>query len=287
MNALTPCRPARPGEAVGALVTGRHRAIPSPCWDCMTARRGRDRACLFAGRAVGRGAAAAPIAGPGRVAAERSRTACSRAPSAAASPYLPAASTGPALCRRPRIPMLSGRRWASSTCTCSTRAATSSWPRRSAPTSATIDGVTGVRFAVWAPNAQRRGGGRRFQLLGPRRHPMRLRYPSGVWELFVPRLAPARATSSTSLGPGGAPARQGRSRRRSRREPAPAHRARSSPGLRTVRLARRATGWPARAERQSADGADLDLRGACSAPGCADGRAQGGTAAVGRRRRQR
>ena len=36
-------------------------------------------------------------------------------------------------------------------------------------------------------------GGRRLQHLGPRRHPMRLRYPSGVWELFVPRLGPGAA----------------------------------------------------------------------------------------------
>ncbi len=32
--------------------------------------------------------------------------------------------------------------------------------------SMTIDGVSGVRFAVWAPNAQARRGGRRFQFLG-------------------------------------------------------------------------------------------------------------------------
>ena len=31
----------------------------------------------------------------------------------------------------------------------------------------TVDGVKGVRFAVWAPNAQRRFGGGRFQRLGP------------------------------------------------------------------------------------------------------------------------
>ena len=53
---------------------------------------------------------------------------------------------------------------------------------------ATIGGVHGVRFAVWAPNA------RRVSVVGPfnrwdgRRHPMRLRFGAGVWEIFIPRL---------------------------------------------------------------------------------------------------
>jgi 1,4-alpha-glucan branching enzyme len=54
----------------------------------------------------------------------------------------------------------------------------------------TIDGVNGVRFAVWAPNARAVSVVGDFDTWDPRRHPMRLRYPSGVWELFVPRLEP-------------------------------------------------------------------------------------------------
>ena len=52
----------------------------------------------------------------------------------------------------------------------------------------TMDGVKGVRFAVWAP------GARRVSVVGPfnnwdgRRHPMRARLGAGVWELFIPRL---------------------------------------------------------------------------------------------------
>ena len=42
----------------------------------------------------------------------------------------------------------------------------SNWPSRSAPMPMTIDGVAGVRFAVWAPNARARLGRRRFQRLG-------------------------------------------------------------------------------------------------------------------------
>ncbi|MBS0643279.1 MAG: 1,4-alpha-glucan branching protein GlgB [Proteobacteria bacterium] len=52
----------------------------------------------------------------------------------------------------------------------------------------TIDGVRGTRFAVWAPNARAVSVIGDFDTWDPRRHPMRLRHPSGVWELFVPRV---------------------------------------------------------------------------------------------------
>jgi 1,4-alpha-glucan branching enzyme len=51
-----------------------------------------------------------------------------------------------------------------------------------------IDGVDGVAFSVWAPNA------RRVSVVGPfndwdgRRHPMRCHFGVGVWELFLPDL---------------------------------------------------------------------------------------------------
>ena len=51
-----------------------------------------------------------------------------------------------------------------------------------------MDGVTGVRFAVWAPNARRVSVVGAFNHWDGRRHPMRLRHGSGVWELFVPRI---------------------------------------------------------------------------------------------------
>jgi len=50
------------------------------------------------------------------------------------------------------------------------------------------DGVPGVRFAVWAPNARRVSVVGDFNQWDGRRHPMRLRLPQGVWELFVPGL---------------------------------------------------------------------------------------------------
>jgi 1,4-alpha-glucan branching enzyme len=53
----------------------------------------------------------------------------------------------------------------------------------------TLDEVAGVRFSVWAPNAER------VSVVGPfcgwdgRHYPMRVLGGSGVWELFVPELS--------------------------------------------------------------------------------------------------
>ncbi len=54
----------------------------------------------------------------------------------------------------------------------------------------TVDGVDGVRFAVWAPNARRVSVIGDFNAWDGCRHPMRLRHTAGVWELFVPHAAP-------------------------------------------------------------------------------------------------
>ncbi len=47
-------------------------------------------------------------------------------------------------------------------------------------------GVQGVRFAVWAPNAQRVSVVGDFNQWHGLRHPMRVRGGSGIWELFIP-----------------------------------------------------------------------------------------------------
>ena len=52
----------------------------------------------------------------------------------------------------------------------------------------TIDGVKGVSFGVWAPNAQRVSVIGNFNNWDGRFHPMRSLGASGVWELFVPDL---------------------------------------------------------------------------------------------------
>lgn len=51
-----------------------------------------------------------------------------------------------------------------------------------------IDGVSGVRFAVWAPNAHRISVVGDFNNWDARVHPMQRHGDSGVWELFIPGL---------------------------------------------------------------------------------------------------
>ena len=52
-----------------------------------------------------------------------------------------------------------------------------------------IDGVSGIRFTVWAPNAGRVSVVGAFNRWDGRVHPMRSHGASGVWELFIPGLA--------------------------------------------------------------------------------------------------
>jgi 1,4-alpha-glucan branching enzyme len=53
----------------------------------------------------------------------------------------------------------------------------------------TVGPVAGVRFAVWAPNAQRVSVIGDFNRWDGRVHVMRRLVPSGVWELFIPGIA--------------------------------------------------------------------------------------------------
>jgi 1,4-alpha-glucan branching enzyme len=66
-----------------------------------------------------------------------------------------------------------------------------------------VDGVAGVRFAVWAPNARRVSVVGDFNSWDGRRHPMRLRGQTGVWELFIPRLTPGTSYKYEIVGPHG------------------------------------------------------------------------------------
>ncbi len=53
---------------------------------------------------------------------------------------------------------------------------------------ATVNGVSGTHFAVWAPNARRVSVVGDFNGWDGRRHVMRLRHDAGVWEIFIPGL---------------------------------------------------------------------------------------------------
>ena len=63
--------------------------------------------------------------------------------------------------------------------------------------------VEGVRFAVWAPNAQRVSVVGDFNGWDGRRHPMRLRHGGGVWEIFIPHAAVGDCYKFELLGPDG------------------------------------------------------------------------------------
>jgi len=51
-----------------------------------------------------------------------------------------------------------------------------------------VDGVRGVHFAVWAPNAKRVSVIGDFNHWDGRRHPMRFHPGAGIWEIFIPGL---------------------------------------------------------------------------------------------------
>jgi 1,4-alpha-glucan branching enzyme len=53
-----------------------------------------------------------------------------------------------------------------------------------------LDGISGVSFAVWAPNARRVSLVGDFNRWDGRIYPMRMMGSSGIWELFVPELEP-------------------------------------------------------------------------------------------------
>lgn len=53
---------------------------------------------------------------------------------------------------------------------------------------ASLEGVAGVRFAVWAPNARRVAVVGDWNGWNPLLHPMRYRHEMGAWEIFLPGL---------------------------------------------------------------------------------------------------
>ncbi|MBR0657862.1 1,4-alpha-glucan branching protein GlgB [Neoroseomonas oryzicola] len=66
------------------------------------------------------------------------------------------------------------------------------------------EGAAGVRFAVWAPEARRVSVVGDFNAWDGRRHPMRKRVDSGLWEIFLPGLAEGVRYKYEILGRDGA-----------------------------------------------------------------------------------
>lgn len=62
------------------------------------------------------------------------------------------------------------------------------------------EGASGVHFAVWAPNAKRVSVVGDFNDWDGRRHPMRLRRDTGVWEIFIPDLGSGRLYKYEIIG---------------------------------------------------------------------------------------
>lgn len=66
-----------------------------------------------------------------------------------------------------------------------------------------MNGIHGVSFAVWAPNAKRVSVVGDFNGWDGRRHVMRFRHECGVWEMFIPHVMPGDYYKYEILTPGG------------------------------------------------------------------------------------
>jgi 1,4-alpha-glucan branching enzyme len=66
-----------------------------------------------------------------------------------------------------------------------------------------LDGVDGVAFAVWAPNAQRVSVVGGFDAWDGRRLPMRKRHAGGFWDIFVPGIGAGEIYKYEIVGPDG------------------------------------------------------------------------------------
>jgi 1,4-alpha-glucan branching enzyme len=66
-----------------------------------------------------------------------------------------------------------------------------------------IDGVRGTAFSIWAPNASAASVVGDFNSWNVTRHPMRLRAPAGVWEIFIPEVVAGARYKFALRGPDG------------------------------------------------------------------------------------
>ena len=132
------------------------------------------------------------------------------------------------------------------------------------------DGVTGVAFAVWAPNARRVSVVGDFNDWDGRRMPMRKRHAGGFWELFVPGLGARPSLQIRDLGPDGTllplkadpHARSGRAAAGHRL----GHRDAVAPRLAATRPGCRSAGGATTARRRSRSTRSISARGAATSP---------------------
>ncbi len=66
------------------------------------------------------------------------------------------------------------------------------------------EAIEGVRFAVWAPHARRVSVVGDFNAWDGRRHQMRKRIDSGLWEIFIPEIGVGTVYKFEVVGPDGA-----------------------------------------------------------------------------------
>jgi 1,4-alpha-glucan branching enzyme len=67
----------------------------------------------------------------------------------------------------------------------------------------TVEGIAGVHFAVWAPNARRVSVVGDFNAWDGRRHQMRKRVDSGLWEIFAPDIGEGTVYKFEIVAPDG------------------------------------------------------------------------------------
>ena len=67
----------------------------------------------------------------------------------------------------------------------------------------TFEEVEGTHFAVWAPNARRVSVVGQFNDWDGRRNPMRCRFDTGIWEVFIPAVGPGTIYKYEIVGPDG------------------------------------------------------------------------------------